>query len=68
MLQSWKVRPKKVGMLENWKVGMLESAEVGKLSPKKLASWKLGKSGPESWKVSVSCRKAVLSPCKDRKM
>ena len=71
-----------IGMLECWKVEKLESWEVGKFGSwkvrsQKLKSRRLEKSGPEIWEVfvapppprkSVSRRKAVLSPCKDRKM
>ena len=51
MLESWKVRPKK---LESWNVGKLECWKVGKLGPKQLESWKVGKLGRtklESWKA-----------------
>ena len=43
MLESWRVRPRKIGKLENWK--------NGKLGPEKLENWKNGKLGPETWKI-----------------
>ena len=41
MLESWKARPKKGGMLESWNVGKLESWNVAKLGAKQLESWKV---------------------------
>ena len=40
-LESWNVRPRKIGKLECWKVGVLESWNVGKLGRTKLDSWKV---------------------------
>ena len=47
-LETWKVRPRKIGKLENGKFGpeKLENLENGKLSPEKLEDWKIGKLGP----------------------
>ena len=69
MLESWKVRPRKlgswkVGMLESWNIGMLESWEVGKFESRdarKLESYvlKIGKleiSKVRSRKLESICR------------
>ena len=76
-LECWKV-----GMLESWNIGMLESWKVGKFGSWDIRSNKIGKleiGKVRSRKLESDCRfcfsprksasrkKAVLSPCKDRK-
>ena len=65
-LGRWKVESLKAGKYGSWKV---RSKKVGKLEIGKVRSRKVESvcrfSSPRK---SVSCRKAVLSPCKDRKM
>ena len=53
MLESWKVRSRKIGKSEKWKVRPRKIGKMGKLGPEELENWKNGKLGPEkleNWK------------------